>query len=146
MNFLKIILKTAKMKHKNTYTAEEYKKLGKKSKYRNVVVKDELGKKKGDSIGELRRYEELKLLEKAGEIKDLEFQKSFLLQEPFVDNQGKKHRAITYIADFAYKENCITIIEDFKGFETKDFKIKKKLLLYKFKDTKDIKIFINKKT
>lgn len=133
--------------NKNTYTAEEYKQFStptyRRNKYRNVVVKDEFGKKKGDSIGELRRYEDLKLLEKAGNISNLEFQKTIELQEAFVDNQGKKHRAINYIADFIYKENGITIIEDFKGFATKDFKIKEKLLRYKYKDLKNFKIIIN---
>lgn len=134
------------MKNKDTCTAEEYKQIltknVKKNKYRNVIVRDETGKIRAHSTGEDNRHEHLKLLEKIGEIHNLEFQKPFILQEAFVDNQGKKRQAMKYIADFVYIENGITIIEDYKGFETKDFKIKEKLLQYKFKDNKNIKIVI----
>lgn len=54
-----------------------------------------------DSIAESRRYKELALLEKAGEIKDLQLQPRFLLQEGFKKN-GKTYRKIEYIADFMY--------------------------------------------
>ena len=54
-----------------------------------------------DSIAESRRYKELALLEKAGEIKDLQLQPRFLLQESFKKN-GKTYRKIEYIADFMY--------------------------------------------
>lgn len=86
-----------------------------------------------DSIGESRRYQELKLLERAGEISDLQLQPKFELQPTFKKN-GKTHRAITYTADFQYVENGQTVIEDFKGFETKDFKMRKKMFEYKYSD------------
>ena len=54
-----------------------------------------------DSIAESKRYKELALLEKAGEIKDLQLQPRFLLQEGFRKN-GKTYRKIEYIADFMY--------------------------------------------
>ena len=54
-----------------------------------------------DSIAESRRYKELALLERAGEIKDLQLQPRFLLQESFKKN-GKTYRKIEYIADFMY--------------------------------------------
>lgn len=54
-----------------------------------------------DSIAESRRYKELALLEKAGEIKDLQLQPRFLLQESFKKN-GKTYRKIEYVADFMY--------------------------------------------
>ena len=54
-----------------------------------------------DSIAESRRYKELALLERAGEIKDLQLQPRFLLQEGFRKN-GKTYRKIEYIADFMY--------------------------------------------
>ena len=46
-----------------------------------------------DSIRESQRYKELKLLERAGEISNLELQPKFLLQESFKKN-GKTYKAI----------------------------------------------------
>ena len=76
------------------------------------------------------RYQELKLLEKAGKIKDLELQPEFILQSGFTDRDENKYRRITYRADFAYKEKGKEIIEDCKGVKTEVYKIKKKMLLY----------------
>ncbi|MTI49471.1 MAG: DUF1064 domain-containing protein [Firmicutes bacterium] len=86
-----------------------------------------------DSKKEANRYCELKLLLKANEIKDLELQPKFVLQDKFKKN-GKTHRAISYVADFRYID-CTTgetVVEDVKGMETKVFKIKKKLFEYKY--------------
>ena len=84
-----------------------------------------------DSTGEGRRYSELKLLLKAGIISKLELQPVYLLQEAFT-HKGKKHRVINYKADFRYIENGEIITEDFKGFKTNTYKLKKKLLLCKY--------------
>lgn len=89
---------------------------------------------KFDSKLEAKRYSELKLMQKAGVIKDLELQPKFLLQEGFRDADGKKHQAINYIADFKYIQDGETIIEDTKGRETDVYRIKKKMLLYKYPD------------
>ena len=86
-----------------------------------------------DSIAESRRYKELALLEQAGEIENLQLQPKFLLQESFKKN-GKTYRKIEYIADFMYEEKGKVIIEDVKGMETKEFKIKRKLFEYKYPD------------
>lgn len=86
-----------------------------------------------DSIAESRRYQELKLLERAKEIKELQLQPKFLLQEAFKKN-GKTYRKIEYIADFSYIENGKVIVEDVKGMETKEFKIKRKLFEHKYID------------
>ena len=88
-----------------------------------------------DSKKEGKRYLELKLLEKANEIRDLELQKVFELQPTFKKN-GKTYRKITYKADFCYfsiKENKY-ICEDVKGFKTEVYKIKKKIFEYVYKD------------
>lgn len=101
------------------------------NKYRNKkIVVDNI---KFDSILEARRYNELKLLLRAGKIQDLKLQPRFLLQEAFKKN-GKTYRKIEYVADFMYKEDSKTIVEDVKGFATKDFKIKEKLFNYIYKD------------
>ena len=99
------------------------------SKYRNK--KTQIGMYVFDSIAESKRYKELALLEKAGQIKGLELQPKFLLQEGFKKN-GKTYRKIEYIADFMYIENGKVIIEDVKGMETDIFKLKRKMFEYKY--------------
>lgn len=96
-----------------------------------------------DSKKESKRYIELKRRQELGEISSLELQPPFLLQEGF-KRDGKKYRPITYIADFKYNENGKVIVEDVKSsFTAKDkvYKIKKKLLLYKYEgfEFKEIK-------
>lgn len=99
-----------------------------------------------DSKREYKRYCELKLLEKGGYISDLEFQRKFVLipeqrEEPTeVYTKGKNkgefkrgrliEKECSYIADFVYKENGETVVEDTKGFRTKDYIIKRKLMLH----------------
>jgi len=84
------------------------------------------------SKGEARRYAELKFLEKAGVIRDLELQPEFVLQDGFVDFSGAKQRAIKYRADFKYVEGDTEIVEDFKGMLTAEFKLKKKMFLKRY--------------
>lgn len=86
-----------------------------------------------DSAKEAKRYRELALLERAGEIQNLELQPRFLLQEGFRKN-NKTWRKLEYVADFKYIENGKTVVEDVKGFETKEFKIKRKIFEYKYPD------------
>jgi len=94
------------------------------NKYRNKkVIVDE---KEFDSKREGNRYKELKLLERAGEIKNLELQPRFLLQDSFKKN-GRTFRKIEYVADFKYIENGKTIVEDIKGIQTDVFKLKHKI-------------------
>ena len=80
---------------------------------------------------EANRYRELKLLLRAGAITDLRLQVPFELQPAFTLNK-KKIRAIHYIADFMYQENGAYIVEDAKGFKTKEYMIKRKLYAYKY--------------
>jgi hypothetical protein len=87
-----------------------------------------------DSKKEAKRYIELKMLEKAGKIKELKLQPVFLLQEGFHRN-GKAIRQITYRADFEYiDEKGQKVVEDVKGFKTDVYKLKKKLFLKKYPD------------
>ena len=81
-----------------------------------------------DSQKEGRRYRELMLLERAGEISDLILQPEFILQEGFRKN-GKTYRPIKYIADFMYKEGGQIVVEDVKSPATKTqvYQLKKKL-------------------
>lgn len=94
-----------------------------------------------DSKKEATRHYELMLLERSGAISDLKRQVEFELippqKEP--DTIGKRggvikgktiEHAVKYVADFVYTENGKQIVEDTKGFKTKDYIIKRKLLLY----------------
>lgn len=94
------------------------------NKYRNKKVI--VDRKEFDSKKEAIRYKELKLLERAGKISNLELQPRFLLQDSFRKN-GKTFRRIEYIADFKYIENGKTIVEDVKGIQTDVFKLKHKI-------------------
>lgn len=107
-------------------------------KYRNK-------KKKIDGIlfhstKEANRYCELKMLEKAGEISNLQRQVKYVLipaqREP--DTVGARggvkkgkliERECAYMADFVYEQNGETVVEDTKGFRTTEYVIKRKLML-----------------
>ena len=82
---------------------------------------------------EAERYCELKLLQRAGKIKNLELQPCFELQPAFQKN-GFKYRAIYYVADFKYECNGKIVIEDTKGYKTPEYRIKKKLFEFKYPD------------
>lgn len=80
-----------------------------------------------DSLKEASRYEELKLLVRAGEIKDLKRQVPIEIV-PKTD----KFRAVRYVADFTYTltRNGQPVVEDVKGMKTDLYKLKKKLIYW----------------
>jgi hypothetical protein len=84
---------------------------------------------------EARRLVELKVLERVGEIKNLQTQVMFLLipAQREADETLIEKRCV-YIADFVYdefrKKEWKHIVEDCKGFKTKDYIIKRKLMLF----------------
>ena len=97
-----------------------------------------------DSKKEARRYGELLLLERAGAITDLRRQVKYILipaQYEEYKRYGKNgnrlkdgkrllEKECAYIADFVYSENGKMVVEDTKGMRTKDYVIKRKLMLY----------------
>lgn len=90
---------------------------GKNQKYRNHIVVYHCAKRGilvFASAKEFRRYQELSLMEDAGDITDLEMQRTFVLVDagPFWKRQ-------TYRADYVYIENGKTVIEDVKGAVTR---------------------------
>ena len=89
---------------------------------------------KFDSEMESHYYIYLKQLKEIGEVVDFVLQPTYLLQEGFNLN-GKRIRAITYKADFKviYKDGHEEVI-DVKGKLTEEFKIKRKMLLYRYRD------------
>lgn len=120
------------MPQKEEMSIEEYRKIAKGRKYGNKKVT--IDNITFDSLAEARRYEELKLMEQAGAISDLRLQPRYELQRAFVDNASIKQRAITYVADFAYSEGGLRVVEDCKGARTKEYLLKKKLFLYRYFD------------
>lgn len=87
---------------------------------------------KFDSQKEAIRYKELKLLERVGKISALELQPRFELVGKYKNGAGKSIRKMEYVADFRYVLDGEVIIEDTKGFKTKDYLLKKKLFEKKF--------------
>lgn len=110
------------------------------SKYHSKKVT--VGDETFDSTEEYRRFCELKLLLRAKKIFDLQRQVKFVLiptqREP--DTFGvrggvKKGRIIeqecSYIADFVYvNDKGEKVVEDTKGVRTKEYIIKRKLMLF----------------
>ena len=85
-----------------------------------------------DSAKEARRYGELKLMLRAGIISDLQRQVKYeLIPAQYVDGKCVE-RAVSYVADFVYKEKGKTVVEDTKSVATKtpEYVIKRKLMLY----------------
>lgn len=90
--------------------------------------KTELDGIRFDSRKEAARYRELKLLERAGAIRDLQLQVPF---ELIPKQEGE--RACTYVADFVYHmtDTGKMVVEDAKGMRTDVYKIKRKLMLWR---------------
>lgn len=103
-----------------------------------------------DSRKEANRYRELKLLEKAGKISHLRLQVKFQLIPPQYETTAERYtkgpkkgqykrgklleRECAYIADFVYYDFLANelVVEDTKGMRTKDYIIKRKLMLHKY--------------
>lgn len=91
------------------------------SKYGNV--RTEVAGIAFSSKREARRYQELRLYEKAGQISGLELQPRFDLSVNGV-------KVCTYVADFRYRTaDGKTVVEDAKGVKTAVYRLKKKLMI-----------------
>lgn len=104
-----------------------------------------------DSKREAQRYQQLKLMVKAGLICNLNRQVKYeLIPAQYIDGKCVE-RAVTYVSDFEYDEMVPAslrvrtvmaddnikiagrhIVEDVKGVRTKDYIIKRKLMLHKY--------------
>ena len=105
----------------------------KRAKYGNEKVK--MDGRTFDSIREAQRYRDLKFMLRAGLIAELELQKVFVLVPAVKGADGKViERAVTYKADFYYldKKTGKYVCEDTKGVRTKEYIIKRKLMLERF--------------
>ena len=97
-----------------------------------------------DSKKDYHRWCELRLLERAGAIRDLRRQVEYELipnQYETVERFGKKgqrlkdgqrciEKKVSYVADFVYEQDGKTIVEDTKGMRTKDYILKRKMMLF----------------
>lgn len=96
-----------------------------------------------DSRKEADRYDELLILQQAGEIKNLQRQVKYTLipEQRENDRRGPRggvikgklvERSVNYIADFVYEDARTgeTVVEDVKGIRTKEYIIKRKLMMY----------------
>ncbi len=104
----------------------------KQNKYKNKKVQyDEMT---FDSKKEYSYYLKYKLMEQAGEIKDLKMQVPFTLIETF-KLQDKTYRKTIYKADFTYydKQGKYHVIDvKSKATRTQVYKLKKKLMAWKY--------------
>ena len=114
------------------------------SKYYNIKTKTTDGIV-FDSYKEASRWEQLLLLQRAGKITDLQRQVKYELLpnqyetfprvsksgKPLQDGKRLVERKVEYVADFVYHdvETGELIVEDTKGVKTKDYILKRKLLL-----------------
>lgn len=103
-----------------------------RSKYGNVKTgRDAL---RFDSKKEARRFDELMIMQQAGEIKGLRLQVEFTLQAAYTTPSGERVRAIRYLADFAYYrrsgDGWEYVVEDVKSrpTRTRAYMMKKKLM------------------
>jgi len=102
----------------------------KESKYHNKKV--EFDGITFDSIKEKNYYIKLKMMQNSGKISELKLQVPFVLIETF-KLEDKTYRQTKYIADFTYTdENGKYHVVDTKGFKTKEYLLKKKLMAWKY--------------
>lgn len=89
-----------------------------------------------DSKREARRYMDLWLMQRAGEISGLRTQVKYELIPKQVHKDGTKEKGIEYVADFVYEQGGETVVEDSKGFRDTSsaayrlFVMKRKMMLY----------------
>lgn len=81
---------------------------------------------------EARRYQELKLMERAGEIRRLLLQPRYgLYIQPFLAKAIDRVKVGDYVGDFQYEDKQLgwqKVIEDVKGVKTPLYRLKKKIV------------------
>jgi hypothetical protein len=101
-----------------TFTPEEF--LATQQRYRKQPVNSRkviLDGIQFDSQAEAQRWQELKLLQRAGDIQQLTTHPEFIIQEKGKDAFGQRFRQRTYTADFQYWDVAKGrwVVEDVKG-------------------------------
>lgn len=126
-NVKKLVLKQMQ----EEYVAEQ------KSKYKNQ--KTELNGISFASKKEAKRFDELLIMKSQCLIRNLKLQPNFTLQESYITPDGKRVRAIRYVADFSYDKltgdnQWEFVVEDVKSRATRTpmYNAKKKMMLHKY--------------
>jgi hypothetical protein len=102
-------------------------------KYGNRKVAASDGGKPFDSAAEARRWGELQLLQRAGQITELQRQVRYQLVPGQRDADGKAVRPVHYVADFRYRDaQGREVVEDVKGVATPVYRLKRALMLMCF--------------
>lgn len=116
---------------------------GKPKRNKFNAVKTEVDGIRFDSKKEAAYYWQCKMLKQAGKIKSFDMKPKIELQEAFQAPSGEKVKSIVYIPDFIliHLDGTLEIV-DVKGMQTPGFKIKWKLLKYKFRASKNYKYTI----
>jgi hypothetical protein len=92
---------------------------GRNGKFNAIAITSSEGR--FDSKMEYQRYLILKLMQRAGEISDLQRQVRYELAAGGIN-------ICTYVADFVYKNKDATVVEDSKGFITPEYRLKRRLM------------------
>lgn len=92
-----------------------------------------------DSRREAMRYQELRLLERAGKVRGIRRQVRYELVPVQLDSKGKIiEKPVVYVADFVYEQLSdgggfwVPVVEDVKGVRTPVYIIKRKLMLERY--------------
>lgn len=109
--------------------------LGLKKEHKYRAAKREVDGIKFDSGKEAKYYMELVLRQRVKEIRGFVLKPTVVLQEKFTAADGSKIRAIEIIPDFlVWHLDGSSEYVDVKGMATPDWKLKWKLLKYKYRD------------
>ena len=82
-----------------------------------------------DSAAEAARHAQLVLMERTGLVRELKRQVAFELLPAELAADGRKLRALKYVADFTYLDRSGRLhVEDVKGVRTPVYKLKKRLM------------------
>lgn len=96
-----------------------------------------------DSKNEAERHAKLALWQRQGIITELVLKPKFVLQPAFRTLAGRRVAAITWTADWAYRQlqpPHLEVIEDFKGYSYRSFRVKLPLILYVLREKH---VFVN---
>lgn len=82
-----------------------------------------------DSKSEAERCDILHILQRKGRISGLQLQVRYELlpATKYEEFSMPNERSITYIADFVYQQDGLTVVEDVKGMKTPEYIMKRKM-------------------
>jgi len=96
----------------------------KPSRNKYGAKKTQVGGVKFDSKKEALRWMELQMLEKAGEISDLQRQVKVQLMGQYAPIYTRTGRKMKLTFDFSYTEDGVPVYEESKGYPTRDYEVR----------------------